>query len=66
MNLRKLYFWTEGRQEGILEGRQEGILGTVAILRDLNMSDDKIAVSLMKQYNLSKDEAEFFLNVNAP
>lgn len=51
----------EGIQTGIQEGIQKGILGTVTILRDMNLTQEEICEKIQKQYHLSKNEAISYL-----
>ena len=49
--------WKEVRDEGIAKG----ITGTVAVCRDLGLSDSDILVRIMKQYGLIREEAEKYM-----
>lgn len=55
-----------GREEGIKEGeqrgREEGILGMISAFRDFGHSDADIKTALIKNYNLSGNEAQRFLS----
>lgn len=47
----------DGRQEGL----QQGIVGCVNLLREVCCSDDTIINSLIKQYDLSQEEAKKYV-----
>ena len=55
-----------GREEGIKEGeqrgREEGILGMISAFRDFGHSDAEIKTALIKNYNLSGNDAQRFLS----
>ena len=54
-------FKAEGRKEGHREGRKEGIQGAVDILRTLGNDDEKILLLVMKEYQLSEEDARNYL-----
>ena len=53
------------REAALLEGRQagqkEGIQGAIEMLRNLQFNDDEIRSEIIRQYDLSDDEAAGFL-----
>ena len=53
------------REAALLEGRQagqkEGIQGAIEMLRNLHFNDDEIRSEIIRQYDLSDDEAAGFL-----
>ena len=53
------------RETALLEGRQagqkEGIQGAIEMLRNLQFNDDEIRSEIIRQYDLSDDEAAGFL-----
>ena len=51
----------EGRRVGQREGRKEGIQGAIEMLRNLQFNDDEIKSEIIRQYDLSDDEAAGFL-----
>lgn len=51
----------EGHREGRREGRKEGIQGAVDILRTLGNDDEKILLLVMKEYQLSEEDARNYL-----
>ncbi len=51
----------EGRRLGQREGRKEGIQGAIEMLRNLQFNDDEIKSEIIRQYDLSDDEAAGFL-----
>lgn len=59
LNMRDNEIREEGREEGRMEGR---ILQTIKIYRDLvHYSDEQIIETVMKEFNLTKKEAESYL-----
>lgn len=50
-----------GQREGRREGRKEGIQGAIEMLRNLQFNDDEIKSEIIRQYDLSDDEAAGFL-----
>ena len=50
-----------GQSEGRREGRKEGIQGAIEMLRNLHFNDDEIRSEIIRQYDLSDDEAAGFL-----
>lgn len=49
-----------GQREGRREGRKEGIQGAIEMLRNLQFNDDEIKSEIIRQYDLSDDEAAGF------
>ena len=47
----------QSRQEGI----EEGILKTIAILREMNISDNDILEQLMKNYEIDENTAKKYI-----
>ena len=48
-------------KEGLKEGLKQGIQGAVELLRDLGQEDAKIKVNIVKEYGISPEEAEEYL-----
>ena len=46
-----------GRSEGIEQGRSEGIFALIAVLSDMNFSEEQMKDELVKRFSLSKDSA---------
>lgn len=55
---------TDARNEGINEDRNEGMLNIIDILRDLNFDKNVAVQQLSKVYNMSPEEADFFVDEN--
>ena len=51
----------KGRREGRIEGKQEGRRGAIEMLRNLQYQDTEIRSEIMKQYGLTGDEADRYL-----
>lgn len=51
----------QGLQKGMQQGLQQGIEGTVELLRDFGVEDEKIKQAIMKKYKISGKEAEKYL-----
>ena len=51
-----------GEKRGEKRGREEGILGMISAFRDFGHSDADIKTALIKNYNLSGDEAQRLLS----
>lgn len=49
-----------GMQEGMQKGMQKGMQGSVRMLRNLGHPDEEIKAMLMKEYDLSAEEAELY------
>ena len=52
----------EAEERGEKRGREEGILGMISAFRDFGHSDADIKTALIKNYNLSGDEAQRLLS----
>ena len=52
----------EAEERGEKRGREEGILGMISAFRDFGHSDADIKTALIKNYNLSGDEAQSLLS----
>lgn len=52
----------DARQQGLEQGLSNGILGTATILLSMNMKTNEICSAIIRQYNISKEEAEEFVN----
>lgn len=52
----------QGLEQGLEQGLSNGILGTVTILLSMNMKTNEICSAIIRQYNISKEEAEEFVN----
>ena len=51
-----------GEKRGEKRGREEGILGMISAFRDFGHSDAEIKTALIKNYNLSGNDAQRFLS----
>ncbi len=51
----------EGLQEGLQKGEKKGIQGAIGMLRNLQYKDEEIKSEIMKQYKLTEDEADEYL-----
>ena len=51
----------QSRQEGIEEGRINGISKTIEILKEMNISDEKILEQLMRKYELDEKTAKRYI-----
>ena len=54
--------YNQGMLEAEKRGREEGILGMISAFRDFGHSDADIKTALIKNYNLSGDEAQRLLS----
>ena len=52
------------RQEGRAEGRAEGILGTIAVLKSLNLDKKAIAIKLAEAFGLDDKAADKYVEAN--
>ncbi|WP_251548159.1 Rpn family recombination-promoting nuclease/putative transposase [Limosilactobacillus caecicola] len=51
----------EAREEGLNLGKEQGIIGTVQILKAMNLSNDEVIDKIMQQYHLTQEEAREYL-----
>lgn len=49
------------REEGFEDGKSHGILGTIQILQEMNLPKEQILEKIMKQFELTEQEAENYL-----
>ena len=52
----------EGRVQGIAEGRAEAIIATIKVCKNLGASDEQIIVNLVKEFDISEEDAKSYLN----
>ena len=52
----------QGIEQGIAQGIEQGMDATVAILRELNISEEQILEQLMQKYSLTEEKAKSYLN----
>ena len=52
----------QGIAQGIEQGKAEAVAATVAILRELNISEEQILEQLMQKYSLTEEKAKSYLN----
>ena len=62
----------ENMEKGIEQGLKKGILGTVSVLRGMNVPDETILLKIQQEFALSEEEVNLYMkgqkendNINA-